>query len=388
MKKKFVSVITTTRADYGILTPLVRELAGEPLVDLELVVTGTHFSVAHGNTYKDLGFAQVSHFIDLGLEELDFEIHNVFSRMLQKIKEYLASKSVDCVIILGDRFEILAAALAAYFMKVPIVHLHGGEKTLGAQDEAFRHCITKLSNLHFTANEEFRNRVIQLGEEPSTVFDVGALGIDNISSFSKLSRIELYSELDLRDGLPFILVSYHPETLSDRNPGDVVENICNALYDFFGDSMQFVIIGPNMDPGFESILQTYKLYEQDDNFNFFENISSPIYLSAMHNCEFMIGNSSSAIIESTYLATWAVNVGDRQAGRPCDENVINCGNEMIDLKNALKKLSTIRELQSEPHLNFIYGNAGVAKNITDVIKQTDFKSLGLKSFFDILTEVQ
>jgi GDP/UDP-N,N'-diacetylbacillosamine 2-epimerase (hydrolysing) len=380
---KSISVITTTRADYGILTPLVRELANESSVNLELLVTGTHFSRQHGNTYKELGFAHVSHFMDLDLEETNYDVHDVFSRMLRRVRQYLLNHKPDCVIILGDRFEILSAALSTFFLRIPIVHIHGGENTLGAQDEAFRHSITKLSNLHFTANSEFRRRVIQLGEDPETVYDVGALGLDNISGINFPNSLKLKQSLGLSPEDEFVLLSYHPETNSKVPPGLLAERICNVLLSCLISGEKIVAIGPNMDPGFQEILKVLDTFKFKENFIFHANLPSKIYLSAMKYCNFMIGNSSSAIIESTYLGAWAIDIGDRQSGRPIDKNIIHCSNEEKEIIKSVKQAINVCKNQLQPKLNYVYGRAGSAKLITKILVRTDFRNLKSKTFYDI-----
>jgi UDP-N-acetylglucosamine 2-epimerase (non-hydrolysing) len=352
-------------------------------------VSGSHFSTEHGNTYKDLGFVRISKYLNLDVESVQHSSPHVFSTALLKSHEYLTEERPEFVIILGDRYEILAVALAAYFLRIPIVHLHGGEVTLGAQDEAFRHAVTKLSHIHLTANAEFKDRVIQMGEDPSCVYNVGALGIDNISTTALLPVTETKKALRVSTESDFVLLSFHPETLIDIDDGKIANNILLALHDALGDEYPIVIIGPNMDDGYRNILTVYdRLRKQKSNIIFYESIQSNLYLSAMSHCRFMIGNSSSGVIESSFLGTQVINVGRRQEGRPTDINVQTCDVSVSSIKDAICTTLNLEKSGGELELQHPYGQPGAANKILEILSRTEFSTLNHKPFFDLPSFVQ
>ena len=383
MMKK-ISIFTTTRADYGILTPLIRALHNSPIFDIKLVVSGSHLSELHGNTFRDLGFVTITQYIDIELNEGDYVPPYIFSKMLNYTHDFLQSERPDAIIVLGDRFEILAVALAAYFLRIPIIHLHGGEVTLGAQDEAFRHSITKLSHYHFTANEEFKRRVIQLGENPDNVFNVGALGIDSIAEIEIVPKQELLKQLGLAPNSAYVLMALHPETAVEYDGGVVAELIIRAVKHVCGKGMNIIAVGTNIDFGFEKIIDLYdKVAREDKHFKFIASLASKSYLSAMAHSNFLIGNSSSGIIESSLLGVQVIDVGQRQKGRPKDNNIISCSNEYSDILESVSTLS--RRMDNKEVIEYFhpYGRPGATQEIIKILEKSDLQSTNYKPFFNL-----
>lgn len=322
-----IAVFTGTRAEYGLLYWLMKDIAADPELDLRLIVSGTHLSPEFGLTYQQI--EQDGFKIDERIEMLlssDTSVGVVKSMgvALLGLADALARQQPDVLVILGDRFEALAAAQAAMLQRIPVAHLHGGEITEGAYDDAIRHAITKLSYLHFTAAEPYRQRVIQLGEAPDRVFNVGAVGLDHIAKTPLLSMDELQTSLGFVLHSSFFVVTYHPVTLADEPAEESFRALLAAL-DQFPDH-QVILTYPNADDGGRTIIP---LLEQYATANPTRVLAIPSlgyrrYLSAVKHSAAVIGNSSSGIIEVPSLGVPTVNIGQRQQGRLAAQSVLHC----------------------------------------------------------------
>ena len=335
-----VAVCTTTRADYGLLYWLIREIAADPELNLLLYVTGSHLSPTFGNTVREVEADGLG--VSRRIEIL--EAHDgptgasaAAGRAAAGFGEAFAQDRPALVVLLGDRFEIVPIAVAAVIHGVPVAHLHGGETSQGAVDEYFRHAVTKLASLHFTATETYRRRVLQMGESPATVHNLGAPGLDHLHRTPLLTRETLAGELGLTLDYPTLLVTYHPVT---TEPGEAVRQI-DAILTVIADldSVQAVFTKANADPEGQAI--NARLTEfcaaQPERYRLFDNLGTHRYLSCLRHVSLMIGNSSSGLLEAPSFELPVVNVGARQHGRIRAANVIQVVCETVAIRRAVEK---------------------------------------------------
>lgn len=335
-----ICAVTGSRAEYGLLYPLLREIQADPDLELLLLVTGMHLSPEFGLTYREIerdGFAIADKVEMLLSADTPTAIAKSVGLGTMGLAESYARLQPDIVVLLGDRYEILAAAQAALFARIPLAHLHGGERTEGATDEAIRHAITKMAHLHFVAAEPYRRRVIQLGENPARVFNVGAVGSDNIRPQELLSRESLERELDFPLGKVNFLVTYHPATLGRTGSAQAMEELLAAL-DHFPEA-KIIFTKPNSDTDGRVIGQMMDGYaaRQPERAKAFVSLGQTRYLSAVSRCQVVIGNSSSGLTEVPALGKPAVNLGDRQKGRLRPASVIDCAEREEDIVQAIRK---------------------------------------------------
>lgn len=335
-----IAVFTGTRAEYGLLYWLMQEIAADPALELRLIVSGTHLSPEFGLTHRQI--EQDGFHIDERIEMLlssDTAVGVVKSMgvALLGMADALTRLQPDLLVILGDRYEALAVAQAAMIMRIPIAHLHGGEITEGAYDDAIRHAITKLGYLHFTANETYRQRVIQLGEQPERVFNVGAVGLDHITRTPLLSRDELQDSLGFKLGRPFFVVTYHPVTLFAEPAVETFQALLRALDDY--PEHQVILTYPNADDGGRQLIPLLEHYaaSQPERVLAIPSLGYRRYLSAVKHCAVVIGNSSSGIIEVPSLMVPTVNIGRRQKGRMAAASVLHCEPDHLSLTAAIEQ---------------------------------------------------
>ncbi len=382
MKK--ICVITGSRAEYGLLQSLMLLIKQSKSLRLQILATGMHLSQEFGLTYKNIeedGFV-----IDEKVEMLlsaDTDVAVAKSTGLGMIgfADALRRLNPDLIIILGDRFEIFAAASAAYLIKLPIAHLHGGELTEGATDDALRHAITKMSYLHFTSTETYRKRVIQLGEDPARVYNFGAIGIDAIKDLNLFSKDELEASLGIKLRTKILLVTYHPVTMEHHTAALQMDELTMALQDFVDCTIIFTM--PNADADGRIIMQKIDDFVSKNEFAFaFKSLGQLRYLSVMNIASVVIGNSSSGIIEAPSLGVPTINIGDRQKGRISCTTVTDVGAEHNAIKVAIDhalqpEYKDWCTTQTNP-----YGDGGTSTKILETIESlntiTDLK----KKFFD------
>lgn len=374
MKKK-ICIVTGTRAEYGLLKGLMESFQEDAEFELQLVVTGTHLSHEFGLTYQQI-------------EQDGFYIHEKVEMLLSSDTPTAVVKSMglatidfatafqrlkpDLIIVLGDRYEMLAVAQTALILQIPLAHIHGGENTFGAYDDAIRHAITKMATWHFVSTEEHRNRIIQLGENPKYVFNVGALGIENIFNIDLLSEENLYEELALNKEKPFFLITQHSETNGNV---DVIDDLLEVLNEY---DVNLVFTKANADNGGREINQKIKRFaEINSNTKLFDSLGQLKYLSAAKYAKLVIGNSSSGLIEVPYLKTPTVNIGDRQKGRACPSSVFHSTIEPKDIHRCIKKAL---EFKGPYEQMFGYGHA--TKKIINVLKSVETFKVQ-KEFYDL-----
>ncbi|HGJ4480547.1 TPA: UDP-N-acetylglucosamine 2-epimerase, partial [Salmonella enterica subsp. diarizonae] len=368
MKKKLLYV-TGSRAEYGIMKRLLKSLNDDPNIELSIIATGMHCDPEYGCTYKTIeqdGFS-IEKLVDLKLEnKTNAGILKSMSICQEAFGEYFQEHKYDAVIILGDRYEIFSVAVAAAMHNLPIIHLHGGEKTLGNYDEFIRHSITKMSRLHLVSTDEYRRRVIQLGEEPEFVFNVGALGAENSFLLDLPDKVELEKKLGKLDRAYFVVV-FHPETLSTLPVNEQYLELLGALSDF-SQEYDYIFIGSNADTGSEKIKEMTLDFCREYGCRYIVSMRTEEYLALVKCSCGLIGNSSSGLIEVPSLKVPTINIGDRQKGRVRGYSVIDtiCKKEnIISAIVSSRKECFINRLQCETNP---YYNKDVNKNITKIIK--------------------
>jgi UDP-hydrolysing UDP-N-acetyl-D-glucosamine 2-epimerase len=380
-------VFTGTRAEYGLLTPLLKRLEADADTELTLLVSGSHLSERHGHTVDAIradGFA-IGAEVALPLhDDSRLGVALAMGEAVSGCARALDGIKPDLLVLLGDRWECLACATAASLLGVPVAHIHGGETTEGAVDEQFRHAITKLSRLHFTSCEPYRKRVIQLGEEPDTVFNVGALGVENVKTVPLMDRDALETDLDFSLDNRFLLVTYHPVTLAEDGAAET-EGFFAGLESVLAEdeSLKAVITGANADPG--GSLVDARAAQLHDRFPGRTLVTPSLglirYLSAMRLCTAVAGNSSSGILEAPSFNVPTVNVGDRQKGRERAASVFDCAPDADAVARTLRHALSPKGADVAKQARNPYEKYGTSQRMLDILKQGTPK--GAKPFFDI-----
>lgn len=375
MKK--ICFITSTRADYGLLKWSMKEVQASNQFQLQIIATGMHLSPLFGETYKEIEKDKfvIDEKVSLGnLKDSKNSVNLQLASAVKEISQALAKLKPDAVVLLGDRYEILGAAQASFFLSIPIIHMHGGEKTEGAFDDVIRHCITKLSQFHITSTESYRKRVIQLGEAPERVFNLGAPGLENFLKLSLLSKEEIAKDLNVQFLDKNILVTFHPVTGANEN----IEELLKALAKF-PNVGQFISL-PNSDPGYSKILSDLKEYaDKNKNVFLFSNLGQLRYSSMLKIVDLVVGNSSSGILESPFVGTKTLNIGDRQKGRLAEDSVININCSESDIFTAMTDLLKTSYIKTG---SLLYGNGHFSKPFIELLSKLDLTS-HYKKFYDL-----
>lgn len=385
MKK--VCVVTGTRAEYGLLKPVIEKIYKSDGLELQLAVTGMHLSPEFGLTYREI--EQDNYPITAKIEMLlssdtPVGITKSMGVALLGFAEYFETYKPDIAVILGDRYEMLAAASAAMIARIPIAHIHGGETTEGAVDEAIRHSITKMSHLHFASAEEYRDRIIQLGEQPATVYNVGALGVENIKSVKLLDKKSLEESLDYEFTDNTIMITYHPATLETLTAGEQFRNILNVIDKH--KELSVIFSKANSDTDGRIINQMIDDFaaENSDRCKAYTSLGQVRYLSTLQFCAAVVGNSSSGIIEAPSFGIPTVNIGDRQKGRVRAESVIDCGNSVQEIEDALKTALSHEFKDKLADIKNPYEKAGTSDMIVQTISDALEKGIDIKKkFYDL-----
>lgn len=377
-----IAVITGTRAEYGLLKTLLRRLEAHKAVQLQLIVTGTHLSVEHGYTVDEIradGFGDFTPIdIDIGLSVKDTA--KSMAACLTAMVDVFSSLQPGMIIVLGDRYEIFATAQAAMLLNIPIVHIHGGEVTEGAIDDAMRHGITKMAHIHFTAAEPYRQRVIQMGENPALVFNTGSLGYENMLTAPCLSRAELEKDLNFTFKKHNILVTHHPVT-SVSGYEHEVDHLLEALGQLKQDT-GIIITAANADPGGAEIIRKKKAFAQGrEHCLYIPNLGMARYVSVMQFVDGVVGNSSSGIIEAPSLGKWTLNIGPRQDGRLKADTIVDCNAEN-DLASLLRSLIHKTHPANTMGASSLFGDGTASKQMITILEQFIDVKMGPKSFYD------
>lgn len=384
-----ICIATGTRAEYGLLKPLIDQIKLTAKYELQLLVTGAHLSPEFGLTYKliEEDGLKISAKVEMLLSSDTPEgIVKSMGLGLIGFTDALKSLNPDLIIILGDRYEMLALASAALIFKIPIAHIHGGEITEGAYDDAIRHSISKMSHLHFTSTEEYRKRVIQLGEQPDHVFNVGAIGLDNIRNLNLLTLEELSNNLGVEFKKYNYLVTFHPETLTDHS----VEEQFQILLDVIDSQNEsfFIFTKANADTDGRVINDLIDRYVSKNRSKSiaYTSMGQLRYLSAMKYVTAVVGNSSSGIIEAASFHVSTINIGNRQKGRIQGENVINVSANKLEIENAFVLVKNEEHIARLNQVVNPYGSGESAVKIINILQTMEFKSLLTKSFYTIKNE--
>lgn len=388
MGKRKICVVTGTRAEYGLLSRLMRMIKESDKTQLQVVATNMHLSSKYGNTYKEIeadGFV-IDRRVPIIDETAPNDSHSTvleMSRALSGFADAYSELKPDLLVVLGDRYEILAAAAAALIMRIPIAHISGGDVTEGAFDDAIRHSITKMSQLHFPSTEDYRKRVIQLGEQPDRVFNVGALGVENIKKMPLMGKEEIEKEIDFKINNNTILVTYHPVTLGNRTAKDDIEDFVSALEE--RKDVQVIFTMPNSDTGGQFIVDAINDFvaKNSERSKAYKSLGVVRYLSVMRQVAAVVGNSSSGLVEVPSFGIPTLNIGDRQKGRLAADSVYNCAPDKTAVLNGLDMVLSpeFRKKAAETHNP--YEKENTAQTIYDVISTYPLEQLNQKHFYDI-----
>lgn len=384
-KSKKICVVTGSRAEYGLLKNFLFLAKEEKSFRLQLVVTGSHLSKKHGFTIRSItrDKLNVNNKIDLKLLKDDVpSIANSMSYGLTKFVKIFEKNKPNIIILLGDRYEIFTASVAATLCRIPIGHIHGGEITKSLVDEAFRHSITKMSHLHFTATEDYKKRVIQMGEASKNVYCVGGLGVDNIKSTKLLSKSDLEKELSIKFLKKLILVTYHPETLKKKSLLKNLKSLFSALKTMKNTTILFTMPNSDIDSinVYDSIL---KFINKRKNCYLFKSLGQKKYYSCCKYSDFMIGNSSSGLLEMPTFKKFAINIGDRQSGRQKAKSIIDCEPKAKNIIKAINFALNSANKRKLINVKNPYGTGGASKKIIKILKFKNLNNLILKDFFNI-----
>lgn len=384
MKRK-ICVVTGSRAEFGLLRWLMQDIKEAPEFELQIVATGMHLSSEYGFTYHEIENA--GFFID---KKVDMLLGSDSATSITKsvglgtigFADAFSVLQPDLILVLGDRFELISAVTAALIAGIPVAHVHGGETTEGAFDEAIRHSITKMSHLHFVAAPEYAHRVIQLGEHPEKVFLVGGLGVDAIKRISLLGKEALEESLQFKFAEKNLMITFHPVTNEVELPGNHMSELLIALDELKDTHLIFTM--PNADKGGGEIIKMLNVFvKARSHARLYPSLGQLRYLSCLQFVDGVVGNSSSALMEAPSMGIGTINIGDRQKGRLSASSVIDCASNYESVKHALNRLYEPEFRSSLLKTINPYGNGGASKKILEVLRAHSFENLIKKSFFDI-----
>ena len=386
--KKNICVITGTRAEYGLLCPLIKKINEDDKLNLQLVVTGMHLSPDFGLTYRQI--EEDGYKIDEKVEILlssdtSIGISKSMGLAMISFSEVFDRLDCDMVVVLGDRYEIFSAVSVANISRIPVCHLHGGEATEGLIDEFIRHSITKMSYLHFTSTKEYRKRVIQLGESPDRVFNIGAIGIENIKKMNLLSKEELEKSIDFKLNKKYAIVTFHPVTLENNTAKNQFKELLLALDNIKDLKVMFTKANSDTDGRIINKMIDEFVLTDKERFIAFTSMGSLRYLSAIKYSDVVIGNSSSGIVEVPSFNKPTINIGDRQKGSIQAKSIINCEPIQLEIETAIKKSLSKQFIESIKGMKNPYGDGEVSSKIIYYIKMYLYeKDIDLKKkFYDI-----
>ena len=382
-----IHIISGGRADYYLLKNLYEKIQKtKKKFNTKFIVTGSHLSRRHGNTIDQIYKDKINVFKKINIKiysDSPYDISNNISLGIKKFSSFFKKNKTDLIIVLGDRYEIFSAVIAAHISSIPIVHIHGGESTFGAIDDAIRHSITKMANIHFVANEIYKKRVIQLGENPKNVINVGGLGVDNIQIKELFKKKEIEKKLNIKFLKKNLLITFHPETNS-LNKQTIIP-ILKALKKLKDTNFFFTI--PNADTYNLRILKEIKHFQKNNkNCKIFSSLGMKMYHSLITLCDVVIGNSSSGMAEVPYFKKPTINIGNRQDGRIRVKSIIDVKMEEKNINNAIKKIFARNFRLEFKNIQSPYGKGGASKKIVDYlqkIKKKDLKKIKYKIFFDL-----
>ena len=379
-----IFLITSSRADFGLLKNLIFQFKKNSFFDLKIIVTGTHLSKKHGYSFNEIRSEKLKVYKKIFITnntKSPTSLLNDMNILSKNISSLIKKEKPDLFIVLGDRYEVFAASLAAYISKVPIAHIHGGELTEGSLDDGFRHCITKMSNLHFVSHKIYKKRIIQLGEHPSTIYNVGALGVENIHKTNFLNKeiLKDYLKIDLKKDT--LLVCMQPE-IEKQPTTNLVNETLAALEDYQDKNIVFTMPGADL---FNDIIikKIISFTKKKNNCFAFKTLGSRKYLSLLRCVDVIIGNSSSGIIEMPTFKKYTINIGNRQNGRLKADSIIDVLPNKILIRQAINKIYKTK--LNKKKINNPPKKLDTSKEIFSIIKNINLKKYRTKKFYDILS---
>lgn len=387
-----ICIVTGTRAEWGLLCPIARELSRHPDVEVQIIATNMHLDPRYGHTIDEIRAAgfEPDRCVAIHSSDPDPDPHKenalAAARCMEGMTRALSDLQPDMVVILGDRYEMIAVASAALLLGIPIAHLHGGEITLGAVDDSIRHAITKMASLHLTSTESYRQRVIQMGENPSTVINTGAIGVYNIANLPVISADELSQSIGMDIDRNTILLTYHPATLDPADPAERFGAIVEALKSM--PEVKVLITYPNNDSRSAAIIEAIHRFEADcpDRVKVVPSLGMARYISALHAVGAVVGNSSSGIIEVPSAGIPTVDIGIRQQGRVAAESVIHCGDTASEIHAAIRRALSPQMQETAARCANPYYRPDTLDRIVDAIVSFRAPRFSSKTFFDIPTK--
>jgi GDP/UDP-N,N'-diacetylbacillosamine 2-epimerase (hydrolysing) len=386
MKKRNICVVTGTRAEYGLLYWLIKSIKDDPKLELQIIATGMHLSHEFGLTYKEIendGFHINCKIEMLVSADTPSAISKSTGLGLIGFADAYNELNPDIVVVLGDRFEILAASIAALYARIPIAHIHGGETTMGAFDESIRHSITKMAYWHFVAADEYEKRVVQLGEDPERVFNVGGLGVDAIRKARLFTKKELMSKTGIKFGNKNLLITYHPVTLEKQTSQKHFQLLLDVLSEM--EDIYLIFTMPNADSDgriIKKMIDEFVLSHKERSIAF-TSMGHLNYLSTLQFVDGVVGNSSSGLTEAPTFKIGTVNIGDRQKGRLKAKSVIDCKPTKKSIQNAVDILYSKDFQEMLPSVNNPYGEGNATQKIIDVLIKTPIPEEPKKEFYDL-----
>ena len=385
MNKKKICIFTSNRADYDLLKPLLKKLHQDKLILLQIVVSGSHFSIDHGSTYKNIihdGF-KIDKRVDIKIKSNQYAVIEYIGISLKNYAYSLKKLNPNLVILLGDRYETFSFAIASMFLKFPIAHIGGGETTLGVIDENLRHSITKMSYIHFVYHDIYKKRIMQMGEDPKKIYNYGSIGSENISKLKFKSKKAIEKKFKFNFLKKNLLITFHPSTLEKESPNKQFEKILKSL-DVLKDTF-LIFTSSNIDLGGQQINKMINLYTKINKHKsiFIPSMGQTFYFSSLKHIDALIGNSSSGIYETAQFKIGVVNIGKRQKGRLQNKNIINCEPNFIAISKAIKKLYSYKFQLKLRKIKDNFDKKNTVDNIYNKIKSVKLPKNLYKPFFDI-----
>ena len=381
MKKKIL-IFTGSRADYGLLKNLILTIKKENKFKCELTAGSAHFSKYYGSTFKEIinDNIKIDYSIKKNFDKLSHEnIIDYISKTLPLFKNIIKKSSPDLLVVLGDRFEVFSFTIASFFLKIPIAHIHGGEVTMGAFDDNIRHSVTKFSNFHFATHDIYKKRLIQLGENPKTIFTVGSPGVENFKKNKFIKKTKLFNDLSINQNKKNILVTFHPETNSNLNYSKQIDILLLSIKKF--KNVNFLFTYNNSDPhGYFFLKKIKNFIKTKKNMKIFSSLGAHKYLSLLKNVDLVIGNSSSGMIEAPMAQIPTLNIGMRQHGRIMFNSIFNCDLKPKKIENLIKKILYKKIRFKKNKINNFNSSKLIYSNIKNILKQ---KTIEKKLFYDV-----
>jgi len=382
--KKNICVISGSRADYGIMSKLLRKMQLSKNIDLKLIVTCMHLIPKYGNTYKEILKDKIKIYKKIPIPLESDKIKNISKATgvgIIKYTEILSNIKPDLVLILGDRFEGLAFAVASLFLKIPIAHIHGGESTYASIDDAIRHSITKMSNYHFVSNKFYKNRLKRMGEDPKKIFDIGSLGVENLKTINFFKKKEIEKKLNTKLFKNNLLITFHPETIGNGKLIKNIESFLNHLKKI--KDTKLIFTAPNVDMGSNHIFKKINIFVKlnPKNTIFVRSLGQKLYFSLIKYCNLVVGNSSSGIIEIPSFGKPSINIGNRQLGRIKAKSVIDCKINLKDFKFALKKGLSKSFNKKIKKIKNPYYKKNTSEQLITILKKLKLNNVTGKKFY-------